>query len=83
VKKILFSILVAALSLTVIIIWIGLAWIICLFLSVYVYEPAALYWFILSLVGLSYIFKLIVGINIFKGIMKLWNNIGKYLDLND
>jgi hypothetical protein len=83
VKKILYSILVAALSLTVIIIWISLAWIICLFLSVYVYEPAALYWLILSLVGLSYIFKLIVGINIFKGIVKLWNNIGKYLDLND
>jgi hypothetical protein len=82
-KKILLTILVGALCLVVVMIWIGLAWIICLFLSVYVYEPAALYWFILSLVGLSYLFKLIVGINIFKGIVKLWNNIGKYLDLND
>lgn len=81
-KKILLGILVAALSLTVIIIWIGLAWIICVFLSVYVYEPAAFYWFILSLIGVSYLFKLIIGMNILKGIVKLWDNIGKYLDLN-
>jgi len=78
----LLGILLTALSLTFIIIWVGLAWIICVFLSIYIYEPYALYWFILSLVGLSYIFKLIVGINIFKGIVKLWNNIGKYLDLD-
>ena len=82
-KKILLGILAGALSLAVIIIWIGLAWVICVFLSVYVYEPAALYWFILSLIGVSYLFKLIIGMNIFKGIKKLWNNIGKYLDLDN
>jgi len=81
-KRILLTILIGALCLSVVIIWVVLAWIICLFLSVYVYEPAALYWFILSLVGLSYIFKLIAGINIFKGIVKIWNNIGKYLGLD-
>jgi len=83
VKKILLGILVVALSLTVVIIWIGLAWIMCVFLSICVYEPYAFYWFILSLIAVYYLFKLMIGINIFKGIVELWNNIGKYLDLND
>jgi len=83
VKKILLGILLTALSLSVVIIWICLAWIICVFLSVYVYEPAALYWFIIGLIGVSYLFKLIIGMNIFKGITRLWDNIGKYLGLND
>ena len=82
-KKILLGILLGALSLTVAITWIVLAWIMCVFLSVYVYEPYALYWFILGLISVYYIFKSITRINIFKGIVKLWNNIGKYLDLND
>ena len=82
-KKILLGILVTALSLTVIIIWIGLAWIVCVFLSVYIYEEAALYWFIFSMIGVFYLFKLIIGMNIFKGIIKIWDNIGKYLNLND
>jgi len=83
VKKILLGILIGALSLAVIIIWIGLAWIICVFLSVHVYEPAALYWFILSMVGIYYLFKKIIGMDIFKGIVKIRNNIGKYLDLDN
>ena len=82
-KKILLGILVGALSLAVIIMWIGLAWIMCLFLSVCVYEPYALYWFILSIIAVYYLFKLMIGINIFKGIVELWNNIGKYLDLDN
>lgn len=82
-KKIFFGILVVAISLTVVVMWIVLAWIICMFLSVYVYESYALYWFIFGLISVYYIFKSITRINIFKGIVKLWNNIGKYLDLND
>ncbi len=81
--KILLGILVVALCLTGVIIWMVLAWIMCVFLSVYVYKPYALYWFILSFVGLAYLFKSIIGINIFKGLVKLWDNIGKYLDLDD
>jgi len=82
VKKIFLGILVVALSLTVVITWIVLAWIMCVFLSIYIYEPYALYWFILSLISVYYIFKSITRINIFKGIVKLWGNIGKYLDLD-
>jgi len=81
-KKILLTILLGALCLVVVMIWIGLAWIMCVFLSVCVYEPYALYWFILSLIAVYYLFNLMIGINIFKGIVELWNNIGKYLDLD-
>jgi len=83
VKKIFLGILVVAISLAVVVMWIVLAWIICMFLSVCIYEPYALYWFILGLISVYYIFKSITRMNIFKGIVKLWDNIGKYLDLND
>lgn len=53
----------------------------CVFLSVYAYEPYALYWFILGLISVYYIFKSITRVNIFKGVVKLWDSIGKYLDL--
>jgi len=82
VKKILLSLLVGALCFVSVIIWIILAWIICVFLSFYVYEPYALYWFILGLISVYYVFKSITRVNIFKGIVKLWDNIEKYLDLS-
>ena len=81
-KKILLSVLVVALSLAIIIMWVLLAWTMCVFLSVYVYKPYALYWFILSFISIYYLFKLLTGINIFKGLIILWDNIGKYLDIN-
>lgn len=80
-KKILLTVLVGALCFISVIIWIILAWIMCVFLSVYAYEPYALYWFILGLISVYYIFKSITRVNIFKGVVKLWDSIGKYLDL--
>ena len=81
-KKILLTILMGALCLAGVIIWIGLAWIICCFLSVYVYEPFTIFWFILSFVSLGYLCKSIIRINTLNGLVKGWSNIRKYLDLD-
>jgi hypothetical protein len=81
-KKILLTILMGALCLTGVMIWIGFAWIICCFLSVYVYEPFAIFWFILSFVSLGYLWKSIIRINTLNGLVKGWSNIRKYLDLD-
>ena len=81
-KKILLTILMGALCLAGVMIWIGLAWIICCFLSVYVYEPFAIFWFILSFVSLGYLWRSIIRINALKELVKGWSNIGKYLDLD-
>lgn len=81
-KKILLTILMGALCLAGVMIWIGLAWIICCFLSIYVYEPFAIFWFILSFVSLGYLWKSIVRINTLNGLVKGWSNIRKYLNLD-
>ena len=81
-KKILLTILMGALCLAGVMIWIGLAWIICCFLSVYVYEPFAIFWFILGFVSLGYLWKSIIRINTLNGLVKGWSNIRKYLDLD-
>ena len=81
-KKVLLTILIGALCLAGVMIWMGLAWIICCFLSVYVYGPCAIFWLILSFVGLGYLWISIIRMNALKGLVKGWNNIGKYLDLD-
>ena len=81
-KKILLTILMGALCLAGVMIWIGLAWIICCFLSIYVYEPFAIFWFILSFVSLGYLWKSIIRINTLNGLVKGWGNIRKYLNLD-
>ena len=80
-KKILLTILVGALCLAGVMIWMALAWIICCFLSIYIYEPYAIFWLILGLVGLGYLWRSIIRMNALKGIVKGWSDIGKYLDL--
>ena len=80
-KKILLTILIGALCLAGVMIWMVLAWIICCFLSVYVYEPYAIFWLILGFISLGYLWRSIIRINAFKGLVKVWSNIGKYLDL--
>ena len=84
-KKILLAILVVALSLTSLMIWVGLAFSICCILSavdsVDSYGLVIAY-FVLSFVSLGYLWKSIIRMNTLKGLVKIWNNIGKYLDLD-
>jgi len=84
-KKILLAILVVAISLIILMIWISLAFSICCILSVV--DSVDSFWlviayFVLSFIGLGYIGKSIIRINTLKGLVKIWNNIGKYLDLD-
>jgi hypothetical protein len=81
-KKILLIILIVALGLTGIMTWIVLAWIISILLSFYIYKLDVIYWFILSFVMLGFLGKSIIKINSLKGLVKFWNNIRKYFDLD-
>ncbi|MBA7513369.1 hypothetical protein ES705_05384 [subsurface metagenome] len=84
-KKILLAILVVVLSLISLMIWIGLAFNICIILSVVDSVDSfglVIAYFVLSFVSLGYLWKSIIRMNALKGLVKIRNNIWKYLDLD-
>ena len=84
-KKILLAILVVAISLIIFMIWISLAFGICCILSVVDQMDSfglVIIYFVLSFIGLGYLGKTIIKMSIFRGLVKIWNNIGKCLDLD-
>jgi len=84
-KKILLAILVVAISLFILMIWIGLAFGICCILSVVDSVDSfglVIAYFVLSFVSFGYLGKSIIRINALKGLVKIWDNIWKYLDLD-
>lgn len=79
--KILIGILMLALNLIAIMVWGCLAFIMACLADVYVSHSWLIVWgtFILSFIGLGYLGGAIIKINIFKGLVKIWEWLFDYI----